>query len=42
MKELYNAPKAEVISFVAQENMAAWGKGLVWLSIDIADVEDYE
>lgn len=37
MKELYNAPKAEVISFVAQENMAAWTHGTVWLSVGIVD-----
>lgn len=36
MKELYNAPKAEVISFVSEQAMAAsWNHGVVQLSLNI-------
>ena len=39
MKELYNAPKAEVISFVSEQAMAAsWNRGTVQLSLNIADL----
>ena len=36
MKELYNAPKAEVINFVSEQAMAAtWNRGIVRLSLNI-------
>ena len=36
MKELYNAPKAEVISFVSEQAMASnWGHKTVQLSLNI-------
>ena len=36
MKELYNAPKAEVISFVSEQALAAsWNRGTVQLSLNI-------
>ena len=41
MKELYNAPKAEVISFVSQQAMAAsWTHGTVQLSLNIDFLTD--
>ena len=41
MKELYNAPKAEVINFVSEQAMAAtWNRGTVQLSLNIADLFD--
>ena len=40
MKELYNAPKAEVISFVSEQPLAAWGGGNYALSININFLED--
>ena len=43
MKELYNAPKAEVISFVSQQAVASawtWGKIQLSLNIDFLTEED--
>ena len=41
MKELYNAPKAEVISFVSEQTLAAdWTRGTVQLSLNINFLAD--
>ena len=39
MKELYNAPKAEVISFVSDEDLAAT---VVSLNLNFLDLENVE
>ena len=39
MKELYNAPKAEVVSFVSFENVAAT---VVSLNLNFLGLEDVE
>ena len=39
MKELYNAPKAEVVSFVSAENVAAV---VVSLNLNFLDLENVE
>ena len=39
MKELYNAPKADVVSFVSAENLAAT---VVSLNLNFLNLEDVE